>query len=433
MTALRLVLTAGVAGLIAISHAIGAPEDEIQARQKDLADIEQRLHGVQRDLEARRSDRDSLLAELETLERSIADLAVAGRQLAAMVAEQEKALADLNARLATERQALEVEQTVLGRLLRSAYAIGRGDRIQLLLNQKDATTVSRVMAYFGYLNRYRVTRIAEINSRTRRLEQLTRDAAEERTRLSQLAAHQEETQARLAAARGRRKELLASLESTIASEEERFNGLKADAEGLRSLLEQLERRAQALPEADLKQDSISKRQGALAWPLANGRLVYHFGQPKGSGGQRWDGVIIAGSEGAEVRAVYAGRVVYADWLRGFGLLLIVEHDDGYMSLYGYNQALLKEPGEWVSAGDVIALSGSSGGQGTPGLYFAIRHHGHPVDPEKWCRAQGSMSGTRTVDPAILVAERGTASRIEPDVRPLQPQACLGGMPERPIS
>jgi septal ring factor EnvC (AmiA/AmiB activator) len=379
--------------ILAQSVAGGPSEEDIKARQKDLTEIKQRIQGLEKDLAVRRGDRNALQAELERLDRNIADLAIAGRQLDAMVADQKQVVAELNARLTKERQVLAGEQQMLGRLLRSAYAVGRGDRIQLLLSQDDATKVSRVMGYYSYLNRYRMTRIQEIEARARKLEQLRHESAAETARLSSLAAHQAETRTRLVQARGERQTLLATLNKTIASEEERAKSLTADAEGLQQLIEQLQRQAQALPEATLKEQPIAKSQGMLPWPVGSAHLVRRFGQPK-LGGQRWDGVLIAVPEGAKVRAIYAGRVVYADWLRGFGLLLIIEHDHGYMSLYGHNQALLKERGEWVAEGDVIALSGSSGGEDSPGLYFAIRHHGRPVNPEKWCRAAGNRSGAR---------------------------------------
>jgi septal ring factor EnvC (AmiA/AmiB activator) len=240
------------------------------------------------------------------------------------------------------------------------------------------------MSYYGYLNRYRLGRLRGFAERTRHLEALRLEASEETQRLAMLAARQEDTRRRLAQAQTQRTELLAQLEQTIASREERFAVLRADAERLRALVEQLERQAAILPEADVSQEPIATLRGRLAWPLGAGKLVKRFGRVKGDSGQRWDGVLIAAAEGTEVRAVHHGRVVYADWLRGFGLLIIIEHDDGYMSLYGRNQTLLKEAGEWVASGETIALSGSSGGQRMPGLYFAIRHHGRPLDPERWC-------------------------------------------------
>jgi septal ring factor EnvC (AmiA/AmiB activator) len=407
------VIGATTLALSAVTSARGAPDEDIKARQKALTEVEQQMQGLRKDLAAKRGDRDALQANLERLDRDIADLAVAGQQLDAMVAEQQRAVADLQARLAQERQALAGEQELLGRLLRSAYIVGRSDRMQLLLNQNDATKVSRVVGYYSYLNHYRVTRISEINARARKLGRLRRESAQESARLSALAAHQEETRMRLTAARGERQTLLAALDKTIASEEQRFKGLKADAQGLRQLIEQLQRRAQALPEASLKEEPITDQKGKLAWPLAKGHLVHRFGQRK-LDGQRWDGVLIAAPEGEKVRAIYAGRVVYADWLRGFGMLLIIEHGDGYMSLYGHNQALLKERGEWVAAGDVIALAGSSGGERSPGLYFAIRYHGRPVDPAKWCRAAGIRTGARPMPQDARQRFERSAQRTLPE-------------------
>jgi septal ring factor EnvC (AmiA/AmiB activator) len=136
-------------------------------------------------------------------------------------------------------------------------------------------------------------------------------------------------------------------------------------------------------------------------------LRSRYDSPKDDGNQRWDGVVLGADEGSEVRAVHQGQVAYADWLRGFGLLLIIEHDEGYMTLYGHNQTLLKEPGEWVAAGDAVALSGSSGGRASPGLYFAIRHRGRPLNPEQWCRGKPSRGG----EPSALSRGGGNAAGL----------------------
>jgi septal ring factor EnvC (AmiA/AmiB activator) len=292
----------------------------------------------------------------------------------------------VQSRLQAERTALAQEQSALAGLVRSAYAFGPGDRIRLLLDQRVTTRLSRVMAYYGYLNRYRVERLETIAERARNLESLALEAGNETARLARLAAHQEETRTRLVSAQSQRSGLLDDLEQTISSGEERMTALRAEAEGLRDLLEQLERQATGLAETELIQAPMVGQRGQLRWPLEPARLIASFGQPKGDAGQLWDGVFIAAPAGTEVRAVRHGRVVYSDWLRGFGLLTILEHDSGYMTLYGHNQALLKEPGEWVASGDTIALSGASGGLRDAGLYFAIRHRGTPLDPQRWCRS-----------------------------------------------
>lgn len=370
--------------------AAAAPEDEaaMEERRRELADIDRQVQTLEQDLGERRAVREALVEELARRERDIADLARADHQLAAMHEEQAQALADLERRLAAEQATLARERAALAGLLRSAYALGHGQRIRLLLEQEDVSRVSRVMAYYGYLNRHQMERIDAVVTAARRLQALAAEVAEETLRLAQLAERQAGTRQALERAQAEREGLLAELEQTISGTEQRVAVLRSDAEGLKQLLEQLERQARALPEARIAREALSARRGSLTWPVEGNRLLARFGAAKGEGMGRWDGLLIAVPEGTEVRAVHAGRVIYTDWLRGFGLLLVIEHDDGFMTLYGHNQALLKETGEWVAEGDPIALSGSSGGRREAGLYFAIRQHGRPVDPERWCRPRG---------------------------------------------
>lgn len=394
-----------------------AQDDAIESHKQGLSDMERRVQDLEQDLGVRRARREVLLAELEQQERNIAHLARAGHQFAAMVDDQERTLEALNGRLAKEQDALDSERNALGSLLRSAYAIGRGNRIRMLLDQEDPNRLSRIMSYYGYLNRFRVKRIEAVARRARALEGLTREAQEETARLSLLARKQDETRKRLGKAQDERAALLTTLEQTIATGEEGVAGLRRSAREMRMLLEQLERQARALPEADLSQESLKHLRGALDWPLASAPLISRYGTPKVDSTQRWDGVLLGADEGTEVRAVHHGQVAYADWLRGFGLLLIIEHDDGYMTLYGHNQTLLKEPGEWVAAGDTVALTGSSGGRSSPGLYFAIRHRGRPLNPEHWCR---HMVGGRLEPnmPTASAAERSgfSLTQVQIEIR-----------------
>jgi septal ring factor EnvC (AmiA/AmiB activator) len=370
-----------IAGLCAQTES-----DAVDTKRKDLENMQRALEDLEQDLEARRNSRSVLAGELERHERDVAQLARAGHQLNAMIDEQVRALEKLQRELEVERGHLESERRSLSALLRSAYALGSDQYIRMLLDQEDMARMGRTLSYYGYLNRYRIRRLQDFSERARRLEALRLEASEETQRLAMLAARQEATRDKLETAQAQRTALLADLEATISGREERLTELRQDAEALRALVEQLERRALVLPEADVAKVSIAKRRGTLAWPLGRGRILRRFGQTKGDGGQRWDGVLLAAPEGSEVHAIHHGRVAYADWLRGFGLLIIIEHDEGYMSLYGHNQTLFKEPGEWVDDGEAIALSGSSGGQRNSGLYFAIRHQGRPLNPERWCHS-----------------------------------------------
>jgi septal ring factor EnvC (AmiA/AmiB activator) len=363
-----------------------AQDDLVAAPTRDLERIEQRMRALEEDLGARQRQRETIGDQLERSDRDIADLARAGHELKVLLAEQRQVKVDLDARLTVGRASLEREREGLARLVRAAYTVGRGAGVRLLLAAEDLRLVDRAMAYYGYLNRERRRRIAAVTDQALDLERLAGEAAGESERLARLVVYQEDMRQRLIAAREQRTALLAELDLGIATAREGIVALATDAHGLRQVIEQLARQAQIAPEADLQQVPLAQRRGKLPWPLQPTALLAQFNAPKGAEGQRWDGVVLAAEEGAEVRALYHGRVVYADWLRGFGLRAVIDHGDGYLSLYGHNQTLLKEVGEWVGAGDVIALSGSSGGQPTGQLYFAIRHRGQAQDPQAWCSA-----------------------------------------------
>lgn len=380
-------LLLGLAGWLfcfSVASATQDPDAVIQQRVRDLQSLELEVETLGKDLIGRNAERQALILELEERERDVAALALAGRELARLVDEQTRVSQELRNREAEEQRSLEREIGRLSELLRTAHAMGRADVLRLLLNQEDPVRASRVLSYFAYFNRDRVGRIRAVESRAQRLTLLAKDAERETTRLVDLATQQEATRVRLETAKGERAKILASLEGTIASREEDLTLLQRDAENLRLLLEHLRQRAQIRAELGVQREPFAQRRGHLTWPLLEGRVLAGFGSAKEGSELSLDGVLLVAREGEEVRAVYDGRVLYADWLRGFGMLLVIDHGDGYMSLYGHNEALLKEVGEWVAAGEVVALSGNSGGRDDPVLYFAIRRNGEPLDPATWC-------------------------------------------------
>ncbi|WP_157633802.1 murein hydrolase activator EnvC family protein [Thioflavicoccus mobilis] len=362
---------------------------DLERQRRDLNTIEQQVGALREDLAAQRAERTRLLQDLEQSERDVAALARAEHQLGVEITDQQRAIDDLQRQFAAETEVLAREQRDLAELLRAVYAAGRADRLRLLLDQEDVERLSRLFAYYDYINRERLARISSTQARAAGLAGLAAAAEEEAVRLRRLAGHQRETRARLEAARERRGQLLAEVERSIASRAERIAALETDAASLRALIAELEQRGQILAEADLVTEPLAERRGRLPWPVA-GRILTHFGAPKDAGRLRWDGVVLAAPEGGAVRAVHPGRVVYADWLRGLGLLVIIDHGDGYMTLYGNNQAILTGAGEWVAGGETIALSGTTGGRGAEGLYFAVRHGRKPLDPERWCSAKASF-------------------------------------------
>ena len=278
---------------------------------------------------------------------------------------------------------LSRERESLAGQLRAAYMIGREEPLKLLLNQKDPKLAGRMFAYYGYFGRARAGQIREIEQNVQRLGELDTELAAEDSRLAQLEKEQKSQLAELEGARQHRSVVLASLEAESHTRAEGLERLRSQQAGLEKLLKELREALQKFPPVDTN-DAFARLRGKLAWPV-NGRVVARFGETR-AGGVKWDGVLVATERGSPVRAVYQGRVIYADWLPGLGLLTIVDHGDGYMSLYGHNERLYKGVGEQVAAGDAIASAGDSGGTTRPELYFEIRKGGRPVDPRPWFRS-----------------------------------------------
>jgi septal ring factor EnvC (AmiA/AmiB activator) len=366
----------------------------LSVQEAELAATEARLEALRAKLTDQEAYRDALYAELERNDLEIAELARTARDLATRREALESRRGDLAVELAQTRDALEAGRAGLAALVRSAYVAGPGDRLRLLLNQQDIARAGRQLGYYRSIARLRTQRVAEVASLAAELERLNLAAEEESRRLAALAQQQEQTRRALDVVRGARSAVLADLEKVIADDRARVEELDANAAALRELVQELRQRARIAAEISVNQVAITRRRGKLPWPVSQGRLISPFSGAPRPGQLHADGVLFSVEPGSEIYPVHHGQVVYADWLRGFDLLLVVDHGDGYMSFYGHNQALLKEVGEWVGPGDAIALAGTGSGtdivQGSDDaagrLYFALRREGSPLNPAPWLAA-----------------------------------------------
>ena len=290
------------------------------------------------------------------------------------------------AQLATEQHARETQlaenRTALAGQMRAAYTLGRQEPLKLLLNQKDPALAGRMFVYYSYFGRARAGQIKLIEDDVQRIAELGSELEVQDAKLAELEKQQRAQLATLETAREKRSQVLASLEAQSHSRAQSLERLKGEQAGLERLLRELRAAMARFPVEG--NDAFTRLRGKLSWPVS-GQLIARFGDAR-AGGVRWDGVLVATERGTPVKAVCAGRVIYADWLPGLGLLAIVDHGDGYLSLYGHNDRLLKAAGEEVAAGDAIAAAGDSGGSSRPELYFEIRKGGKPVDPRPWFRA-----------------------------------------------
>jgi septal ring factor EnvC (AmiA/AmiB activator) len=370
-------------GLIfALAGAVAADEPTPAKAEADLKAVRSQIDQVRAAMERDAGKHDQLAREIEDSEKSVSTARVELEKLRRERAAHNARRAELAAQRRAQETELANDREALAGQVRAAHMIGPQEPLKLLLSQRDPGQTGRMLAYYGYFGRARASQIAAIDANLAELATLDAALAVEEERLSALEREQQDGLSKLQAARERRGRALVSLELESKNRAKELERLKDQQGGLEKLVRELRRALERLDKfpTDSK-DAFAKLRGKLAWPV-DGRLVASFGQTR-AGGVKWDGVLLAGSQGTPVHAIYHGRVVYADWLSGLGLLTIIDHGDGYLSLYGHNERLYKEVGERVTAGDTIATMGDSGGQPRPELYFEIRKAGKPVDPRPW--------------------------------------------------
>jgi septal ring factor EnvC (AmiA/AmiB activator) len=349
----RSLLSAALLLSLAI-HTGTAFADEAKEQAARLQQLRERISSLKNELGDMRGRQAALQRELESTDKSIGEAAAGMRQLKQQKAESQARLDQLEEERRVQRAALQEMRSRLAQDLRSAYLMGRQEQVKLLLNQEDPATVSRMLAYHGYFTRSRNDRIQALRTTLAGLAVTGQDIIAQQERLDGLLQQQHEVAGQLADGQDERSRVLATLQLQM--------------KGKAQELAQLER--------DEQRRHISMQYGSRQ---AGGKLISR-------------GVRIKAQAGADVRAIAKGRVAYADWLRGFGLLLIIDHGKDYMSLYGNNQTLFKEVGEWVEGNEVIATVGSSGGQASAGLYLELRKKGRPFNPAPWFA--GKPSATR---------------------------------------
>jgi len=358
---------------------------DARQKQEELEDLRERIQRVQRELARDIGRRDKLTGELRDTERELGRAANALRDVNITLQFKQERLQELEAEQRAQRAGLAAERDALAGQVRAAYIAGREEKMKLLLNQQDPAKLGRVLVYYDFLNRERAARIERVNSRLQRLVELETEIGSEVAGLDTARTERSRILSGLEQARDQRAALLARLESEIRDRNVELRQLQADERALTELVQSLLDVFADIPADSANRVPFKQLQGKLPWPSA-GNVVARFGDARAEGRMRWQGLMIAANRGTPVRAISHGRVAYADWLPHYGLLLVLEHGDGYLSLYGHNQALYKEVGDWVQPGEIVAAIGDSGGQQNAALYFEIRHGTRIEDPRKWLLA-----------------------------------------------
>ena len=357
-----------------------------KVKELELEEVRAQISQLKQSMDRRAAERDEITTRLQAAEVQIAEKRINLTELERQRNFSERKKAALDMQLAEREAQLAIESDELAAQIRAVYTNGGLERIKLLLNQQDPAELGRLLAYYKYMSDYRGKNIEAVTKFIKELATLSQQAADEENRISRLARARSAELAELSKAQQERKQLLVSLNMQIEREGSMIERLAAEEKDLARLVAELTNILSDYPISS--EEPFSTLKGRLTWPIA-GRLLHDYGQPRASSTLKWNGVVLAAPRGREVRAVYHGRVVFADWLAGMGLLVIVDHGEGYMTLYGYNETILKRTGDWVAPGDAIATVGESGGQPQPGLYFELRKGTRPVNPRHWISRQPS--------------------------------------------
>ena len=369
--------------LFGINSVYASKKEDMSRYEGKLSELQKSIAKIQQHLKGNKKQRSEVVTELKVLETEISKNSKKLKTLDSELNKTRKKKRALNEELQQLNKEVTAHKTVLSEQIRSAYSLGQQQNLKLLLNQEDPAQVGRSQEYFNYFNRSRteqiekfLTSIDQKNEVETKLEQ-TLDAHKKL-----LKAYKEKTRKRQKQ-RQLRKSLLTELGNKIENQENTLTSLENSRGRIENLLKSLGELLADIPSNPAENTPFKSLKGKLPWPT-KGKFLSRFGQSKRHGDLKWNGILIKSNYGTPVRVISHGRVAFSDWLQGFGFIIIIDHGDGYMTLYGNSETLLKKTGEWVRAGEIIATAGDSGGQPQSGVYFEIRSRGKPINPKKWC-------------------------------------------------
>lgn len=390
-----LIVALGLSLLLASPAILAAPPE---AKREELQDLRGRIKSLQKDIARTEGSRADAAEELREAELAISDANRRLRELSGERTAAQTALASLDGQSQKLSARITAQQSQLSRLFTRQYYAGETEAMRHLLSGNDPNQVARDAHFLSLLSRAKADLIRELGNTLTEKKRLAGQAREKSEELAEIEKSQQRERAGLIEQKKKRQTVLARLSDRIKAQRREVSKLKRDEKRLATLIAGLGRivakparmprtqgptlRNERIPDASLPEDAFSRLKGRLSLPT-RGELANRFGTPRQEGGTTWKGVFIRAADGAEVKAIAPGRIVFADWLRGFGNLAIIDHGDGYLSVYGNNESLYKAVGHAVKAGEAIASVGNSGGNPETGLYFELRHLGQPIDPLKW--------------------------------------------------
>ena len=374
----------GIALLI-LAVTLAGRADERSAKENQLREVLQQIEQLRQAIEVKENSKSEYIQQLKTVETQIGSVNRKIRRVRQQIDAGENRLAALRETRRQHQRQLSSETEYLAEQVYAAFTLGRQERVKMLFSQRDPERLQRNLVYYQYFSNARVALIEDVQKNIERLIETEARIEATRRELEADRADLDAQKQRLAADRDQRESIIAALDKQLAQQGGSLSGLEQEARQLQQLIDSIQQLLDEAPEGEISRSQFAELKGRLAWPV-EGKVRRLFNRKKPHSDLRWQGIVIEAPGGREVRAVSHGRVAFADWLRGLGNLIIIDHGNSYLSLYGHNESLYKSAGEWVEAGDVIASIGSSGGQQEAGLYFEIRKNGKPQNPTRWCNS-----------------------------------------------
>ena len=364
-------------GMMLSLTSLSVADDKQQAR---LDDLKRSITSLEKKLIASDKEKNSLQSDLKKVEIEASQINRNLRQLRKKISGVEKKLSSLDKQEVELQNDIALQSGAIVDQISAAYKLGNQEPIKLLLNQEDPQKVARVFKYYGYFLQARTEKIQRYMADVDKLAEVIEDINSQKLELTKSRAELESGQKKLSGRVKKRSGTLSKLQASLRTDKKKLGSLQKERGKLEEILSAVEEAVTDMKLPKNYQPFVS-RKGKLKWPL-KGRVAHSYGSPR-SGELRWEGWLISAKAGAAINAVHNGRVVFSNYLRGFGLLIILDHGDGYMTLYAHNQELLKDTGDWVQSSETVARAGDTGGLSKPALYFEIRKQGKPADPKSW--------------------------------------------------
>ena len=406
-----------VVALLSVMH-LGFAEPIVVPNNQNSSQIQSNLAKANQSIEQIKLQKEQLVTQLQAIEKQQGDIAQSLHSLSLQIDTKQQRLKHLSKEMKKQYAALKLQNNELAKQVRASFVMGKKEQLKLLLNQQDPALASRMLVYYEYFNKSRIRKLTEIRTKIALLDHLEQEKRRETTSLDQALRSHQSVQVGLSDIQKQREALLVHLGNEFKKKSQQLALLEANADEVQALIDRLQQSptvagqqeendtvrtppdvAEAIdgdgnqvspndvqtenPVATVVDKPFAELKRQLPWPV-KGTIIKKFGSRR-SADTRWDGLLIAAQEGTDIQAASSGRVVFADWLRGYGLLIIIDHGHGYMTLYAFNQSVYKKVGDRVKAGTVIGAVGKSDGREESGLYFGIRSKGKPVDPMIWCK------------------------------------------------